>query len=86
VNLVFSRESLKEYLYWQRTDPEILLRINRLIKETMRDPYRGIGEPELVKHGLQGNWSRRITRQDRIVYRVIKSDAWIAQLRYHYSI
>jgi toxin YoeB len=84
VNLVFSREAWEEYLRWQRTDPEILKRINQLIKETMRDPYRGIGKPEPLKHALQGYWSRRITGEHRIVYRVVGNQLWIAQLRYHY--
>jgi toxin YoeB len=84
VNLVFSREAWEEYLYWQQTDREILKRINQLIKETMRDPYRGIGKPEPLKHVFQGYWSRRITGEHRIVYRVFRGDLWIAQLRYHY--
>lgn len=84
MNLVFSREAWEEYLYWQRTDPEILKRVNQLIKETMRDPYRGIGKPEPLKHALQGYWSRRIDAEHRIVYRVVRGDLWIAQLRYHY--
>jgi toxin YoeB len=84
VNLVFSREAWEEYLYWQQTLPEILKRINQLIKETMRDPYRGIGKPEPLKHAFQGYWSRRITGEHRIIYRVVRGDLWIAQVRYHY--
>jgi toxin YoeB len=84
VNLVFSREAWQEYLVWQREDPQTVKRINQLIKETMRDPYRGIGKPEPLKHALQGYWSRRINAEHRIVYRVVKGDLWIAQLRYHY--
>lgn len=84
MNLVFSREAWEEYLVWQREDPQTLKRINQLIKETMRDPYRGIGKPEPLKHALQGYWSRRINAEHRIVYRVVKGDLWIAQLRYHY--
>ena len=84
MNLVFSREAWEEYLYWQQTLPEILKRINQLIKETMRDPYRGIGKPEPLKHAFQGYWSRRITGEHRIIYRVVRGDLWIAQVRYHY--
>jgi toxin YoeB len=84
VNLVFSREAWEEYLVWQREDPQTVKRINQLIKETMRDPYRGIGKPEPLKHALQGYWSRRINAEHRIVYRVVSGDLWIAQLRYHY--
>jgi toxin YoeB len=84
VNLVFSREAWEEYLVWQRDDPQTVKRINQLIKEIMRDPHRGVGKPEPLKHALQGYWSRRINAEHRIVYRVVKGDLWIAQLRYHY--
>jgi toxin YoeB len=73
VNLVFSPESWEEYLYWQQTDPQTLKRVNQLIKDMMRDPYRGIGKPEPLKHALRGYWSRRITAEHRIVYRVSSS-------------
>ena len=84
MNLVFSTESWEEYLYWQRTDPDTLKRINLLIKEIMRDPYRGIGKPEPLRHAFQGYWSRRITAEHRIVYRKVGDEIRIAQLRYHY--
>jgi toxin YoeB len=84
VNLVFSREAWEEYLVWQREDPQTVKRIHQLIKETMRDSYRGIGKPEPLKHALQGYWSRRINAEHRMVYRVVRGDLWIAQLRYHY--
>ena len=84
MNLVFSRESWEEYLYWQETDPQTLERINYLIKDTMRNPYRGIGKPEPLRHSFKGYWSRRITSEHRMVYRLSVGDLWIAQLRYHY--
>jgi toxin YoeB len=84
VNLVFSRESWAEYLYWQKTDPNTLKRINLLIEEILRDPYRGIGKPEPLKHAFQGYWSRRITSEHRLVYKKVGDQIWIAQLRYHY--
>ena len=84
MNLVFSREAWEEYLVWQREDPQTVKRIHQLIKETMRDSYRGIGKPEPLKHALQGYWSRRINAEHRMVYRVVRGDLWIAQLRYHY--
>ena len=84
MNLVFSQESWEEYLYWQKTDPDTSKRINLLIKEIMRDAYRGIGKPEPLKHALQGYWSRRITSEHRIVYKKVGDEIWISQLRYHY--
>lgn len=59
-------------------------RINKLIRETQRDPYSGIGKPEALKHALSGFWSRRITDEHRMVYRVEGDDLLIAQLRFHY--
>ena len=84
MNLVFSDDAWEEYLYWQETDPQTLKRIHQLIKEIMRGPYRGIGKPEPLKHALHGYWSRRITGEHRIVYRVSGDDVRIAQLRHHY--
>jgi toxin YoeB len=84
VNLVFSREAWEEYPYRQDANPQTAKRINHLIKEIMRDPYRGIGNPEPLKYALQGYWSRQVNAEHRVVYRVVKGDLWIAQLRYHY--
>ena len=84
MNLVFSEDAWAEYLFWQETNPQVLKRIHQLIKDMLRDPYRGIGKPEPLKHALQGYWSRRITGEHRVVYRVSGDDLRIAQLRYHY--
>ena len=84
MNLVFSERAWEDYLYWQRTDKKILKRINTLIQDIQRHPFKGIGKPEPLKHGLSGYWSRRINDEHRIVYKVEKSDLRIAQLRYHY--
>ena len=84
MDVVFSAESWEEYLYWQEIDPGTLKRINLLIKDMMRDPYRGMGKPEPLRHALQGYWSRRITSEHRIIYRKAGNQILIAQLRYHY--
>lgn len=59
-------------------------RINKLIKETMREPFSGVGKPEQLKHALAGYWSRRITDEHRMVYAISEDALLIAQLRYHY--
>ena len=59
-------------------------RINKLIRETQREPFEGVGKPEALKHALSGFWSRRITDEHRVVYRVEGDDLLIAQLRFHY--
>jgi toxin YoeB len=84
VKLIFSEHAWEDYLYWQRTDRKILQRINALIKGVQRTPFAGIGKPEPLKHGLSGYWSRRITDEHRIVYKVEGDSLFIAQLRYHY--
>lgn len=85
MTLTFSTRAWDEYLYWQKTDKEVLKRINTLIKEVMRDPFAGIGKPEPLKHSLSGYWSRRITDEHRLVYKVSGESLLIAQLRYHYE-
>jgi toxin YoeB len=84
VDLVFAPQAWDDYLYWQQTNPQIIDRINLLLKEISRQPYRGIGKPEPLKHALAGFWSRRITAEHRIVYRRSVNQIQIAQLRFHY--
>ncbi len=84
MKLIFSEHAWEDYLYWQKTDRQILKRINRLIHEIIRDPFTGPGKPEPLKHGLSGYWSRRINDEHRIVYRPAEDAVLIAQLRYHY--
>jgi toxin YoeB len=84
VDLTFSPRAWEEYLYWQRTDPQMLSRIHELLRDIRRSPYTGVGKPEPLKHALQGYWSRRITSEHRIVYKKSGDQIWIAQLRYHY--
>jgi toxin YoeB len=84
VKVVFSEHAWEEYLDWQKTDRKVAVRINVLIREIQRDPFDGIGKPEALRHALSGYWSRRITDEHRIVYRIEGDAVMIAQLRYHY--
>ena len=84
MKLVFADEAWDDYLYWQTQDRRRVDRINKLIAETSRDPFEGIGKPEPLKHALAGFWSRRISDEHRMVYRVENGALLIAQLRYHY--
>lgn len=84
MKLVFSEHGWEDYLYWQRADRKILKRINTLIRDIQRIPFEGIGKPEPLKHALSGYWSRRITDEHRIVYKIDDETVLIAQLRYHY--
>ena len=82
---VFHQNAWEDYLYWLQQDKKTIKRINLLIKDIERTPFEGIGKPEALKHNLSGWWSRRITDEHRIVYRVQEDEIHIAALRYHYS-
>ena len=81
---IFSDEAWDDYLYWQKNDPKMVERINKLIQEVKREPFSGLGKPEPLKHALSGFWSRRITDEHRMVYRAEGDALLLAQLRYHY--
>jgi len=82
--LVWTREARADYLYWQGQDKKTLKRINRLIAETQRKPFVGIGKPEPLKENLTGFWSRRIDESNRLVYAVDEKQLVIISCRYHY--
>jgi len=84
MKLVWSENAWEDYLYWQKHDKKLLLKINELIKAIQRDAFKGIGDPEPLKHNWQGYWSRRMTREHRIIYKVVGDELWLAQCRYHY--
>jgi toxin YoeB len=84
VKLVFAEKAWEDYLYWQRTDRKILEKINHLLQEIQREPFRGIGKPEPLRHAFAGYWSRRINDEHRIVYKIQNDSVLLAQLRFHY--
>jgi len=84
MNIKFTPQSWEDYLYWQKTDQKILKRINLMIQNIQRTPFEGAGKPEPLKHNLSGYWSRRITEEHRMVYKVFDEDIIVVQVRYHY--
>ena len=88
MKIVFSDHGWEDYLHWVEADPKTLRRLNALIDECRRSPFKGTGKPEPLKGELQGWWSRRLTHDDRLVYRVAGKGAEqrleIAQCRLHY--
>lgn len=88
MKLVFSDQAWEDYQYWVNTNDKVRDRINELIKQCKRTPFKGTGKPEPLKGDLTGWWSRRISQEDRMVYRVSGADdrqsLEIAQLRFHY--
>jgi toxin YoeB len=81
----FTKEAWEHYLYWQKIDKAKLKKINELLKECLRHPYEGTGKPEPLKKNLAGFWSRRISDEDRLVYRVENEILYIISCRFHYD-
>ena len=84
MKLIFADEAWEDYLYWQKQDRRMVDRINKLIRETQREPFSGVGKPEPLKHALAGFWSRRINEEHRMVYKIEGDALLLAPLRYHY--
>jgi len=89
MKICFSPEAWADFIYWTETDRKTAEKIVALIKECRREPFSGIGKPEPLRGELKGFWSRRITQEHRVVYRVTGSGAAqvleIAACRYHYG-
>ncbi len=82
--LAWTHEAWSDYVYWQGQDRKTLKRINRLIADTQRNPFEGIGKPEPLKENLSGFWSRRIDGTNRLVYVIDDQRLTIISCRYHY--
>lgn len=82
--LAWTDEAWSDYVYWQGQDKKTLKRINKLINDSKRSPFEGIGKPEALKENLSGFWSRRIDETNRLVYAVTDSYLTVISCRYHY--
>ena len=82
--LAWTDAAWDDYLYWQEHDRKALKRINKLIADTKRSPFEGIGKPEALKENLSGFWSRRIDESHRLVYAVDEFRIIVISCRYHY--
>ncbi|MYS83292.1 Txe/YoeB family addiction module toxin [Embleya scabrispora] len=85
MKLTWDEYAWDDYLWWQTEDRKVLKRINELINDIRRNGNEGIGKPESLKHGFQGYWSRRITEEHRLVYKIADDHIRIAACRYHYG-
>ena len=85
MNLLFTDETWEDYCHWQSHDKKLLKKVNALLKEIKRNPYKGTGKPEALKHELQGCWSRRINQEHRLVYEVFDTQINVLAWRYHYG-
>jgi toxin YoeB len=84
MTISFADVAWAQYQEWVDTNPEMLDRINELIKQCSREPFKGIGKPEPLKGDLKGFWSRRINQEHRLVYRYTKGNLEIVSCKYHY--
>jgi toxin YoeB len=75
----------EDLAYWIKTDRRAALRTLELVEAILADPFAGIGKPEALRHELAGCWSRRITQEHRLVYRVTADRIYFLQARYHYE-
>jgi len=82
---VFDAEFRRDLEFWVRTDRKIALRVIELVEAVIRDPFQGVGKPESLKHELAGCWSRRISPEHRLVYRISGARVDFLQARYHYE-
>jgi toxin YoeB len=85
VNLTFTARAWKHYLYWQDNDRRTLAKVNDLIRDCLRTPTEGLGQPEALRAELSGFWSRRIDHKNRLVYAITDTHIEIVQCRYHYD-
>jgi toxin YoeB len=89
VKLLWTDRGWTDYTYWQDIDVKMLKRINEMIRDMRRSPFQGIGKPEPLRNDMSGWWSRRLTQEHRIVYRVTGSGETqaieIAACRFHYG-
>ena len=82
--LAWTRAAWGDYEYWQTQDSKTLKRINKLIRDTLREPFEGVGKPESLRESLNGYWSRRINDKHRLIYAVDDGMLTIISCRYHY--
>jgi toxin YoeB len=84
MTISFADVAWEQYQEWMATNPDMIARINELIKQASRDPFKGIGKPEPLRGDLKGFWSRRINQEHRLVYRFSKGNLEIISCKYHY--
>jgi len=90
MRIEFTEIAWEDFSFWLENDPEIALKIKELLKAIARDPFKGIGKPEPLKFALKGLWSRRISDEHRLVYRVsgtrgVDQQCTVLQCRFHYD-
>lgn len=89
MRVAFEPDALEDLDWWMDKDRRTGLKVLKLIREIQRDPFDGIGKPEPLKGDLSGWWSRRITDEHRLVYKIDGAGKdqilIVAQCRGHYT-
>ena len=85
MRICWADETWEDYLWWQAQDRRTLTSVNSLIRDIARNGNEGLGKPEALRHPLSGSWSRRITEEHRLVYRITDTKIQIAAGSYHYG-
>jgi len=85
MNIIFSKSAFADYVEWAKIDKKIFNRINDLIKDISRNPFKGKGKPEPLRNELSGFWSRRIDKKHRLVYKFEDNSLYIVACKYHYK-
>ena len=85
MKITFTENAWLDYLWLQYNDGKLLKRVNLLIKESLINPFEGIGKPEPLKANLSGYWSRRINNEHRLVYAILDEELIIISCRFHYQ-
>ncbi len=84
MKITFTEDGWEDYLYWQEQDKKTLKKINSLLKSIRKNPFEGDGKPEALKNE-NGDWSRRINKKDRLVYRIENNTVLVKQCKGHYD-
>jgi len=90
MTIEFTKNAWEDFEYWIETDTDLVVKIKELLKSIKENPFKGLGKPEPLKHGLKGFWSRRTTQEHRLVYKVsekkgVDKKCSIIQCRFHYD-
>ncbi|MFN3332858.1 MAG: Txe/YoeB family addiction module toxin [Caldilinea sp.] len=83
--IVFEAGAFEDFVTWASADKKVHAKIVALLRDIQRSPFSGLGKPEPLRHELQGYWSRRITDEHRLVYKVTDAEVIVASCRYHYG-
>jgi len=81
----WTEEAREDYLFWLKTNKQVFLKINSLLENIQISPFEGLGKPKPLNQNLTGFWSRRITKEHRLIYQIKENTIYINQCRYHYQ-